>query len=204
MLKTLKLKVLLLLFVPLFACAAEDSPYTEGKHYFKLDNEVDTSDQTKVEVLELFWYGCPHCYALEPRLAPWVRGLPDYVEFERMPAVVGRGWDIHARAYYAAEILGVLENTHRPLFDALHKERQRLLDQSSLARFYATMGVDEDKFNKTYESFAVNSKINQAAKKQRDYQISGVPAIIVNGKYRVPAQNEMLEVVDYLVEKERN
>ena len=202
--KIVRQLVMLLMFVPLVACAQEENaPYKEGEHYFKLRDEVATKDPSKVEVLELFWYGCSHCFALEPRLKSWEKTIPDYVDFQRMPAVMGRGWDIHGRAYYAAEQLGLVEATHEALFNAIHRNRAPLFDNVALAGFYAQFGVDELTFNKAYKSFSVNSKVQQAQLKQRKYQARGVPAIIVNGKYRVDSQKDMLKVVDYLVEKER-
>ena len=204
MLNNLKRVVILLMILPVMACAQDKAPYKEGEHYFKLDKEVATTSGDKIEVLELFWYGCPHCYALEPRLNKWLETAPDDIAFQRMPAVMGRGWDVHGKAYYAVEQLGALERTHEALFAALHRTGAKLYDQASLAGFYAQQGVDAQEFNKAYASFSVNSKLQKARLQQQAYRARGVPAIIVNGKYRVGSQKDMLKVVDYLVDNERS
>lgn len=209
MLKIVKKSLLILLMVPLIACADADAPFREGEHYVELSRPVATGSDGKIEVVELFWYGCPHCFQLEPRIERWLENKPADVEFKRMPAVLAKHWEVHARAYYASALLGVEEKTHGALFDALHKERQRLFDQVSLAGFYAKHGVDEVKFNQAFKSFSVNSKIQQAKSRQRNYQATGVPAIIVNGKYRVgttmkAGDRGLFDVVDYLIKKERS
>ena len=207
MLITLKRALLVLLVFPIVACA-EPARFQEGVHYVELPKAVSTGSSDKIEVLELFWYGCPHCYALEPTLNSWVDKKPSDVAFKRMPGLMARSWIDHGKAYYTAEALGVLDQTHEELFNAIHKFRKRISDQDSLAKFYASHGVDKDKFIKTFNSFSVKSKLNQALSKQKAYQASGVPAIIVNGKYRVSTtmaagQNGMFEVINFLVEKER-
>jgi len=199
--------VLSLVILPLGACADTNSPYKEGEHFVELPKPVSTVNPDKVEIVELFWYGCPHCYGLEPLLNDWLKTVPEDVEFVRMPALMARGWESHGRAYYTAEVLGVVDKTHKELFTAIHRERQQLMDQISLAAFYARHGVDEVDFNKTYNSFAVNSRVQQAVAKQRGYRATGVPAVIVNGKYRVGTTMKagakgMFDVIDWLIEQE--
>jgi len=207
MLKLLRRAIFLILVFPLVACADSDR-FQEDDHYVKLSKSVATSNADKIEVLELFWYGCPHCYSLEPTLNAWAAKLPSDVQFERMPGFMASSWEAHGRAYYTAEVLGVVEQTHEALFTAIHMYKQRLSNQAALSAFYASHGVDEARFNKVFTSFAVQSKINQAKAKQRDYRASGVPAIIVNGKYRVSTTMKagtqgMFEVIDFLIAKER-
>jgi len=209
MLSFFRKSLFILMVLPLFACAENDSPYRAGEHYAKLPSPVSTSvDEDKIEVVELFWYGCPHCYQLEPRIDEWLADLPRDVEFVRMPAVMGRNWDVHARAYYAAELLGIAEKTHAPLFDAIHAKRQRLFDLESLTEFYGAYGIEKTEFERAYNGFSVNSKIMKATNKQKAYRATGVPAIIVNGKYRVgmamaAGEQELFAVVDHLIDKER-
>jgi thiol:disulfide interchange protein DsbA len=207
MLKLLRRAIFILLVLPLVACAESDR-FQEGDHYIKLSKSVATKSSGKIEVLELFWYGCPHCYSLEPSLNAWTAKLPSDVQFERMPAFMASGWEAQGRAYYTAEVLGVVEQTHEALFKAIHMYKQRMGSQKELSAFYASHGVDEARFNKAFKSFAVQSKINQAKLKQRDYRASGVPAIIVNGKYRISQTMKagaqgMFEVIDFLIAKER-
>lgn len=209
MLQLVRKSLFLLIVLPLFACAQSDSVYQEGEHYVKLSQPVATSVPAgKIEVLELFWYGCPHCYQLEPRVEKWLADLPPDVQFVRMPAVMGRNWGVHARAYYAAELLGIADKAHAALFDAIHRKRELLFDPQSLGGFYSAYGVKASDFEQAYNSFSVNSKIMKATNKQKAYRATGVPAIIVNGKYRVGVamkggEQELFDVVDYLVKKER-
>lgn len=209
MLKAVKRWLLCLLVIPMVACAQSDAPYKEGEHYIELSTAVATSDAGKIEVVELFWYGCPHCYTLEPAVEGWKAQLPTDVKFVQMPAVLNKNWELHARAYYAAKALGVLKETHQALFDAIHKERQPLFTQEALAGFYARHGVAEDDFNKAFKSFPVSAQISRVKKAQREYRATGVPLVIVNGKYKVggtmkAGASGLFDVVDYLVEQERS
>jgi len=209
MLKAVKSWLLCLLIIPVVACAQTDAPYKEGEHYVELPDVVATSDASKIEVVELFWYGCPHCYVLEPAVKGWKAQMPADVKFVQLPAVLNKSWELHARAYYAAKALNVLEQTHEALFDALHKERRPLFTQEALAGFYADYGVAEEDFNKAFKSFPVSAQISRVKKAQREYRATGVPLVIVNGKYKVSGTMKagasgLFDVVDYLVERERS
>ncbi|WP_286240555.1 thiol:disulfide interchange protein DsbA/DsbL [Neptuniibacter halophilus] len=198
--------VLIALFLPMLAQAEE---YREGEHYVKISTPVRTADQSKVEVVEMFGYPCPHCNSFEPLLSHWTENKADDVNFVRVPVVFGRSWEPMARAYYASELLKTLDKTHEATFNAVHVERRRLRSQEDFADFYAKLGVDAGQFNKMYDSFAVNMKLKQGDSKLRGYGVEGVPSMIVNGKYRTTAgmaggQKQMLDVVNYLVEKERS
>lgn len=201
------LSVLLVLGLSTTASAAEDE-FEAGKHFVELPFAVKTVDPGKVEVTELFGYPCPHCNSFEPMLAAWHKQQSAQVDFQRIPVVFGRSWEPLARAYYTAELLDNVEKTHQPMFDAIHLQKKRFKNQEDLADYYADLGVDRALFEKTYGSFAVNTKMNQGESKVRGYQVDGVPALVVNGKYRVTAamaggQKEMLDVVNYLVAKEQ-
>ena len=182
--------------------------YVAGQHYQEVKPAVATSTSgDKVEVLELFWYGCPHCYAFEPQLAEWVKHKPDYVEFVRVPAVFAHNWEIHARAYYAAQQLGVLEKIHQPLFDAIHKQGRKVFSEEEIGQFFVEQGVSAEDFKKAYSSFDVDTKTRHAIALTREYGITGVPALIVNGKYRSSAQEAgdfttLLKLVGFLADKE--
>jgi len=199
--------ILLIPFYTLTACAAEN--YAEGKEYTKLSSPQPTSSGDRIEVVELFWYGCPHCYRLEPFIENWLKTKPDDVEFVLQPAILGPGWELLAKAYYTAELLGVLDKTHRALFDAIHEQNNKMKDESMLRAFFMQHGVSAADFDKTFNSFAVNVKLNNARLMTRRYAITGVPTLIVNGKYStgpsmVTNGNEgVMGVVDYLVAQER-
>ncbi|NLQ17514.1 thiol:disulfide interchange protein DsbA/DsbL [Marinomonas sp. M1K-6] len=197
--------LILSLLIPLTATAAE---YSDGNGYTSIKTPVRTSDSSKVEVTEIFWYGCPHCYSLEPLVQAWKKDLPNDVDFKYLPAVFGRGWLAHAKAFYVADLLGIEDKIRADLFSAIHVERRNLNSEDALASFFANYDVSEDDFRKQYDSFAVNSRLSQADAKIRAYGARGVPGIIVNGKYLVSAEtangNEnIFNVVDFLIEKER-
>ena len=182
--------------------------FEPGKHYAGISPPVSTEvADGKVEVVELFWYGCPHCFAFEPTIEKWLETKPDYVEFRRVPAIFARNWEIHARAYYALEQLGALDKGHSALFEALHRKKKKLGTEDELAKFFAGLGIDESAFRTAYNSFDVDSKTRKAAKATRQYGVTGVPAVIVNGKYRSSAQKtgtyeNLLKLVDFLAAKE--
>lgn len=202
-------KLLLTASLSLFAALSWAQDYREGEHYFALSHPVKTVADDKVEVVEAFGYACPHCNTFEPMLAHWREQQADDVAFVGLPVVFGRSWEPLARAYYVAELSDKVEETHQPMFDAIHLQRKRFSSVEALAEFYATLGIEKEEFTKLYDSFAVNMKLKQGDSKLRGYEITGVPAMVVNGKYRVSAASagghkEMLEVVDYLVERERS
>lgn len=193
----------LLFFLGVSLCAYAAAP-TEGFEYQLVQPPVPTETGDKIEVVELFWYGCPHCYHFEPLVKQWLKTKPDNVEFRRIPAVFNDVWALHARAYYTAEALGVLEKMHEPLFVAYHEQKNRLKDEDALAKLFALHGVSEDDFHKTFNSFYIDTKVRRAKALSKDYGIDGVPAIVVNGKYRTTGtvaggQDQVMGVVDYLI-----
>lgn len=181
----------------------------EGVNYQTIGNPAPTVSGDSIEVLELFWYGCPHCYHFEPELSVWLKNKPDDVTFVRMPAVLGPSWELHARAFYTAELLGVADKIHMPLFDRIHKDKKPLRTAAELKDFFVEQGVSADEFDKIFSSFAVITKTNRAKQARDAYGFTGVPTLVINGKYRTTARlaggnQQMLDVVDFLVEKERN
>lgn len=205
-----KLLVLLSFFILLSssAFAEEVVEFDEGIDYQLIKPAQPTDDPNRVEVVEIFWYGCPHCYHFEPTLDPWVNGLPEDVNFYRLPAVFNDQWEVHARAYFAADILDVLNKSHTALFHAMHAENKTINTVEKLAAFYAKYGVDEELFKKTYNSFVVNTKIARAKDMVERYGVTGVPAMVVAGKYLITGSmaksyQNMLKIIDFLVEKER-
>lgn len=188
--------------------AAQAEDYSPGNGYTLIKNPVRTANPDKIEVLEIFWYGCPHCFRLEPLTQAWKKNIAPDVDFSFMPAVFGRSWEAHARAYYVSQLLGIEEKTHENLFNAIHIDKRRLNSKDALAKFFADYGVNEATFSKQYNSFAVNSRLKQGDSKIRAYGVQGVPGLIVNGKYLVSARTaggnaNIYPVVDFLIEKER-
>ena len=182
---------------------AQAADYVAGKDYRVLDNpEKITGDA--IIVREFFWYGCPHCYNLNPFMEKWAKNKDKDVAFFKTPAALNPVWEASARGFYAAQLLGYEDKTHDALFDAVLKDGKKLFDQASLSKWYATQGVDQKKFNSLYNSFAVGTKIGRSQAGAKRYQLSGVPAVVVQGKYVVTGGDAKVpKVVDYLVDKAR-
>ena len=176
--------------------------------FIELSPPLPTDSKGKIEVVEFFWYECPHCYALEPLLETWIKKLPKDVEFRRMPAMFNERWVISARVYYALEAMGLLDKLHRPLMDAIHKDRLRVTDERQLTEWLQGKGVDVAKFSATLKSFAVESRLKRAQSLVQGSRIDGVPALMVNGQYVVAAgaggsEERMLAIADSLIEQSR-
>ena len=183
------------------------APYNEGEHYEAITPAQPTSSKDKIEVVEMFWYGCPHCFRLEPFVDRWLKKKPANVKFVRMPGVFRPSWEIHARAYYTAEILGVVDKVHRPMFDAIHEMKKPMNTESAILALFKKHGVDEKEFKRIFKSFAVETKLRRAKDMGKRYQAKGVPALIVNGKYRTSGHAaggnpKVFKVVNHLVKKE--
>ena len=187
---------------------AADVPLEAGKTYVELSNPVPVSVPGKIEVVELFWYGCPHCYAFEPTINPWAEKLPSDVNFKRIPAMFGGPWDAHGQLFLTLEAMGVEHKVHNAVFEAIQKQGKRLTKPDEMADFVATQGVDKDKFMATFNSFAIQGQIKQAKELAQKYGVQGVPTLIVNGKYRFDlgtagGPEAVLNVADQLIAKER-
>jgi len=201
------LKTLLGLLAAGLLAASPAWAFDEGIDYKAVAEPQSTETPGKVEVLELFWYGCPHCYHLEAELQRWLARQPDYVAFRRMPAVLGSNWALDAKVFYAAELLGVLDRIHLPLFEALHREHLPLGDENSLADWFATQGVKRDEFLKALNSFVVDMKVRRATQIGRALGVDGVPTFLINGKYltspsMTASTEKAFQVIDYLTARE--
>ena len=193
----------------LFAAGLTQAQPTAGNEYRVLATPQPTDIPGKIEVLEFFWYGCPHCYDFEPVLEPWVKKLPKDVHFQRIPAMFNDEYARGARAFYALDAIGQEERLHKALFDAVHTgARLRVGDEAALTEWLGKHGVDTKKFTAAYHSFSVESKLKRSAQLTQAYKIDGVPSMAVNGKYVVNTDNirsfeQLLAVTDYLIGKER-
>jgi len=172
--------------------------------YGELNPPQPVENASKIEVIEFFWYGCPHCYSLEPYIETWLKKLPPDVEFRRVPAVFNSRWGHDAAIFYTLEAMGLLDKLHRPLFDAIHKSSLRTDNEAAFSEWLQKNGVDPKKFMDTMKSFGVQSKLRRATQQTVAYKIDGTPAMAVNGRYTVSAeqggtQQGMLQAVDGLV-----
>ncbi len=194
--------------LPLFLVfSTAQANFDDGIEFETLKKPVKTSNPEKVVVTELFWYGCPHCFRFEPYIEQWKKNQPDGVILEQVPSVLNPRWTEHARAYFALQMMGVTEKVHHKIFEALHIKNQRLTSLDTLAAFVAEHGIDEKQFREHYHSFPVDTLVRKSKQKERKYGHRGVPAVVVNGKYRTSASMagsnaRMIEVIDYLVKKE--
>ncbi len=199
-------KSLIFLLLMMSSVVSQAADFTEGVNYKKIAPQpTDTGD--RIEVLEFFWYGCPHCYSFEPYIKAWKKTKPANVEFVRVPAVFRPDWEVQARTYYALSNMGVIEDLHGKIFTAIHKDKKRLNKKQLITDFVVQNGVDRKKFEAEYNSFSVDSMVRKAKKKQTAYKIQGVPTIAVNGKYMTSGSmsgsyENMIKIVDYLVAKE--
>lgn len=181
---------------------AEDQPGYEA-----VNPAQPIANPAKIEVIEFFWYGCPHCYSFEPSLAKWLKTKPANVEFIRIPAVFSEQWGKHAKAYFVAEALGVVDKVHDDFFDAIQNKKEELETEDQLAKFFVAHGVKESDFREAFNSFMIDSKMRQAPALAAKYGLTGVPAIIVNGKYKTNGtlagtQEKMIDVMNLLIKKE--
>ena len=170
--------------------------------YTVLKPELPVDTQGKIEVLEFFWYGCPHCYTLEPLLENWLKKLPPDVQFKRVPAVFNERWAKDAAIFYALEASGNLERLHRPLFDAIHRDGLKTDNGQALLQWMTKNGVDTKKFDEIGRSFTVVSKVRRAQQLSVAYRIEGTPSMAVHGRYTIGTdrgQEAMLATVDYLI-----
>lgn len=187
--------------------------FAAGEHahkgkYVKLNPEVPpvVDNGARHEVVELFWYGCSHCFDFEPHIKQWKQTKAEDVNFVRVPAIFNAKWEQHARAYYALELMGELEKGHDLLFSGIHEQGRNLQDLDSMARYLAAHDVDEIKFREGFQSFAVETKINRAKQLIRQYQATGVPTVVVNGVYKTSASQaggypQLIAVIDELTAK---
>jgi len=157
----------------------------------------------KIDVVEFFWYGCIHCYNLEPALESWVKKLPPDVQFRRVPAVFNPRWGHDAAIFYTFEAMGLLDKLHKPLFDAIHRGGLRTDNPQALDQWLQKQGVEPKKFNETMRSFAVQSKTRRAIQLTTGYAIEGTPAMAVQGRYVVNAGDGILQTVSGLVDRAR-
>jgi protein dithiol oxidoreductase (disulfide-forming) len=194
-----------------FPCAAQaQSDPVEGKHYLRLPNPIPVSTPPgRFEVIQFFWYGCPHCAALEPALELWAHQLPADVVFVRVPvAFSAEPFTAHQRIFYALEAMGLVEAMHQKVFNAIHQERMRLARPADISAFMAKNGVDPAKFMEAFNSFGTAAHLRQANKLVDAYQVDGVPAFGVQGRFytsgTLAGGNERaLLVVDYLIQRLR-
>ena len=194
--------------------ATHEWQFKEGQHYVRmLPTQPTVGGADKIEVAEFFWYGCPHCYDMEPHINEWAEGKDPNVRFVRVPASWNAIYKLHAQLYYTEEVLvrnGIIKDAkgfHETIFQEYHRRGNRMTSEAAIQKLFARLGVSQEDFERTWSSFEVNQKLRVAADLMRRYSVSSVPAIIVNGKYRTSASEaggypELMELIDELTIRE--
>ncbi|MGH8371223.1 MAG: thiol:disulfide interchange protein DsbA/DsbL, partial [Gammaproteobacteria bacterium] len=194
----------------LAAGTAPAAPFKAGVNYIPVVPAQPTSVQPgQIEVIEFFWYGCPHCYALEDYVDTWLRSKPDNVVFRRIPAALNPAWDIDARAYFAAEELGLADKAHPAIFHAIHVDHLQLDSEDAFRKFFVQQfGITAKQFNDAWNSLNVDTKLVQAKVLAQRYGILDVPTLVVNGKWLTGpgyhlATPQVMPAVSWLVQQEQ-
>lgn len=154
-----------------------------GHDYTQLDTPINTDSGKKIEVTEFFWYGCPHCFALEPGLNAWLKTLPKDVAFRRIPAILNNTWAVSAKVWYTLQAMGVADQYHDDFFNAVHLDGLNLQSEISIFNWAKKMGMNQQRFADMFNSFGVQSEVARAAQLTKEAQIAGVPAFVVDGRY---------------------
>lgn len=184
--------------------------YTKGLHYNVLDPAYETDNPEQVIVYEFFGYKCPHCSTFQPYMNAWHKKLPKHVKLVRIPVIFQAGWDVLAKAYYTAETMGIIDQTHQPMFDVIHKQRKKFRNIEEIADWYAeNFNVDKKAFLSTASSFMIDSKMRQSINLTKKLQITSTPSLNINGKFKLngkelPGRNALLELATYLSNQEGN
>jgi thiol:disulfide interchange protein DsbA len=193
---------------------AQNWQFKEGQHYIRMvPSQPTMGGADKIEVAEFFWYGCPHCFSFEPTINKWAADMPASARFVRIPVVWNTVHELHARLFYTMEVLarnGTLadgETFHNTVFQEIQTRGNRLTSEDSIRRLFERFGVDADAFNSTWKSFEVDQKLRVAKDLGRRYSIQGVPAVVVNGKYRTGgaeagSYDAVPDVIDELIARE--
>ncbi|MFN0306272.1 MAG: thiol:disulfide interchange protein DsbA/DsbL [Burkholderiales bacterium] len=178
----------------------------EGKDFYEIKPAHTTDAAGKIEVLEFFWYGCPHCHNLEPAIEAWLKKLPADVVFRRVPAVFNQNWEAAARVYYTLDAMGQLDRLHKVFFDSIHNDSLRYTNQGQFDAWLTKNGIALDKYTTTSKSFTVESKVRRATQLTNEYKFDGVPALVVQGRFVVGAQTspaQQLQNVDFFIAQVR-
>ena len=191
-------------FMLLAVTVQADAAFEEDLHYFSIIPEQPGAEEGRAQVVEFFWYACPHCYKLEPHISQWLESKPENVDFIRIPAMFQRpDVVLHANTFYALKLMGIEEELSHALFVAIHEQGNRLATPAAMEAFLVDQGVDIAAYRKAIDSFAVQTQSRRAEVLAKRYDVRGVPAFVVDGKYRTSGLEGDLQMqaVDYLIDK---
>ena len=206
--QTIKSIFMLAIATSLFACQGESSAQTplSDSNYTLLNAPLGISSGDKIEVTELFWYGCGHCFSLEPQVNAWKKDIPDNVAFVKVPAIFSKRWEFHGKAFYTMEALGVLEEANDAFFHRIHVEKKPVNDLDALVKFMADYGKTANDVTSAFNSFAIDTKLRNAKTITAKSTATGVPAFLVDGKYHTSVSlagstTNLFNVIDQLIVK---
>ena len=201
--------VMLLAGISFTAAPVVRAEIVEGRDYTVLPHPQPTHSGNNIEVIEFFWYGCPHCYQLHPHIKAWLKRMPKDVNFRYVPAIFRPSWVPGARIFYALEILGARDRLHDKVYDAIHVDKIDLNKEDVLFDWVAKQGIDRQKFIDAYNSFSVqNQDVPRSMNMSKSYNLAGVPALVVDGKYVTSGRmggtpQDTIRILDELIEKVR-
>jgi thiol:disulfide interchange protein DsbA len=182
--------------------------YRDGIDYQTLARPVVTEDPTKIELAEIYWYGCIHCYNFEPYLKEFTATLSDDVDLVKVPVAWNEVAELHAKIYFAAEALGITDEIHDAVFEAMNKDKKPLASEQAILNLIEDLGQNKTAFQRAFNSFGVSTQVTQSKSRISAYGVRGTPELVVNGKYRIAStmagsQPRMLQVAGALIERER-
>jgi thiol:disulfide interchange protein DsbA len=201
--------VLLFAGISFTAASVARAELVEGRDYTVLPHPQPTHSGNNIEVIEFFWYGCPHCYQLHPHIKAWLKRMPKDVSFRYVPAIFRPNWIPGAKIFYALEVLGTRDRLHDKVYDAIHLDKIDLNKEDVLFDWVAKQGVDRQKFIDAYNSFSVqNQDVPRSTNMSKSYGLTGVPAVVVDGKYMTSGRmggtpQDTIKIMDELIEKVR-
>ncbi|MDN5837019.1 MAG: thiol:disulfide interchange protein DsbA/DsbL [Nitrosospira sp.] len=180
----------------------------EGRDYTVLPHPRPTESGNNIEVLEFFWYGCPHCYDLHPHIKAWLKTMPKDVSFRYVPAIFRPNWIPGAKTFYALEALGARDRLHDNVYDAIHRDKSDLTKDEVLFAWVEKQGINRQKFIDAYNSFSVQNQVSRSTQMSKDYNLSGVPALVVDGRYVTSGKmggtpQDTIRILDELIDKVR-
>lgn len=205
--KSLRTAAMIFIISTLMACQGETTAQTLDESKYELVKEpISVSTGDKIEVTELFWFGCGHCFALEPSLKSWQKDIPENAELVKVPAIFSKRWEFHAQAFYTMQALGLSDEANDKFFRYIHVQRKSIDNLEKLVKFLADFDKTEEQVTAAFNSFEVDTKLRNARKITRASGANGVPAMLVDGKYRTSqsmsgSNDEMFEVVNQLIDK---
>ena len=199
---------LLLIGISITGISGARAEIVEGRDYTVLPHARPTDSGKNIEVLEFFWYGCPHCYDLHPHIKTWLKTIPKDVSFRYVPAIFRSNWIPGVKTFYALEALGEKDRLHDKIYEAIHLDKIDLTKDEVLFDWVAKQGIDRQKFIDAYNSFSVQNQVSRSTQMSKDYNLSGVPALVVDGKYLTSGKmggtpQDTIKVLGELIEKVR-